>query len=142
MRVVLNFLGMREWPRLPHSPRGTCVPNLRTTCSTCSAVQAFRREDEHAAVLLVFLGQRHFVVVRLITVEQFFRGFGVAVLQNPGRADVPLLFAYGVFRTGEYHHDTVVAVIDGLLHRNRIGDAAVVIGDAIDLIRFASHRHR
>ena len=25
MRVVLNFLGMREWPRLPHSPRGTCA---------------------------------------------------------------------------------------------------------------------
>ena len=62
--------------------------------------------------------------------------------QNRGRADVPLLFAYGVFRTGEYHHDAVVAVIDGLLHRNRIGDAAIVIGDAIDRIRFARYRHR
>ena len=71
--AILNFLGMREWPRLPHSPRGTCVPNLRTTCSTCSGRTGFWREDEHAAVLLVFLGQRHFVVVRLITVERFLR---------------------------------------------------------------------
>ena len=30
-------------------------------------------QDWRAAVLLVFLGQRHFVVVRLITVEQFLR---------------------------------------------------------------------
>ena len=63
-------------------------------------------------------------------------------LQNRGRADVLLLFAYGVFRTGKNHHDAVIAVIDGLLHRNRISDAPVVIRDAVDHIRFARHRHR
>ena len=63
-------------------------------------------------------------------------------LQDRGRADVLLLFAYGVFRTGENHHDAVIAVIDGLLHRNRISDAPVVIRDAVDHIRFARHRHR
>ena len=41
MRVVLSFLGMRGWPRPPHSLRGTCVPILRTTCSTCSGRTGF-----------------------------------------------------------------------------------------------------
>ena len=94
------------------------------------------------AILLVFLGQRHLVVVRLIAVHQLFRGLRVRALQDRGRADVLLLFAYGVFRTGENHHDAVIAVIDGLLHRNRISDAPVVIRDAVDHIRFARHRHR
>ena len=71
--AILNFLGMREWPRLPHSPRGTCVQTFERLAQRVQAVQAFRREDEHAAVLLAFLGQHHFVVVRLITVEQFLR---------------------------------------------------------------------
>ena len=41
MRVVLSFLRMREWPRPPHSLRGTCAPILRTTCSTCSGRTGF-----------------------------------------------------------------------------------------------------
>ena len=63
-------------------------------------------------------------------------------LQNRGRADILLLFAYGVFRTGEDHHDAVIAVVDGLLHRNRIRNTTIVIGHAVDHIWFARDRHR
>ena len=71
-----------------------------------------------------------------------FFSFGVAALQNPGRAESLFCSRTVSFGRVSIHHDAVVAVIDGLLHRNRIGDAAVVIGDAIDRIRFASYRHR
>ena len=73
MDVIFSFLGMRGWPRPPHSPRVHAFQTFERLAQRVQAVQAFRCEDEHAAVLLVFLGQRHFVVVRLITVEQCLR---------------------------------------------------------------------
>ncbi len=128
VRTPSSALGMRNGLGRRIARAVHAFQTFERLAQRVQAVQAFRREDEHAAVPLVSLGQRHFVVVRPISVEQFLRGLRIRAFQNRGWADVPLLFAYGVFRTGEYHHDAVVAVIDGLLHRNRIGDAAVVIG--------------
>ena len=87
------------------------------------------------------LGEFEFVVVGLVAHAQLLGCGRVGAFEDAGRSQILLLLAYFVTQAGQNQNHAIIAVIQRLLYRDRIGDAAIEIRHAIHHIRLAGHRH-
>ena len=87
------------------------------------------------------LGEFEFVVVGLVAHAQLLGRGGVGAFEDAGRSQILLLLAHFVTQARQNQNHAIVALLQRLLHRHRIGDAAIEIRHTIHHIRLAGHRH-